>query len=262
MRFVPIAPINLQYDYTRSYTFGLAHKLQNKQYASYFRQVAPNTHSILDNGAYEGASLPVEQLLRLVDTFGFKEVALPDVLGKAKKSTQLTIDALKYVANKVPRKLIDKVQFMLIPQGNTPVEWASSMLILSDFHRLLFGNKLYTIGVPRITNDLPGGRTFLLSQYILKERENFPFDVHLLGISEKLPELKTLSVILGAHIRTIDSAKPFVYALNDIGISAHWAPDKVYKRPEGYFEASFNEEQKILAEQNVIAYEVLCNHGI
>lgn len=258
MRFVPIAPISLQNDYDRPILFALAHMLTDGDYAQYFRAACKYAYVILDNGAYEGTSLPLEHLVYLTKHYGFKEFALPDKLRDDKATFEMTTKALKAIFTRFSYLRDQKVQLMVIPQGNSIVRWAACAQMLVEEYMLLFPYWRFTLGIPKVTAEFVGGRGKLLEKHVLPLQAKFGFDIHLLGISETVDQLRMIASKYGAHIRSIDSARPFVWAVNNQQVSVIHEPTDYPRRAEKYFEAEYTDLQKILAESNVSAYERIC----
>lgn len=263
MKFVPIPPFELMEQFSRSHLFALAHLLRKPKYAQFFWKHARKTFSILDNGAYElNYPYTVGRLARIALEFQFSEIVLPDILGIGDESFQETMKALKDIYHLQPELHRSDVRFMLVPQGESVIKWVTNMTRLAEEHILLYGDRPFTIGVPKITKHLPGGRFHLVDKYLVPLREKFLFDIHLLGMGEKLSEVKLLAEVHGKNIRSIDSARPFVWAIYNEGISPLYEPETYYNRPEEYFTMKYTPEMKILAEQNVAAYERIClYHG-
>ncbi len=259
MRFVPIAPISLQREFDRPVLFALAHMLKDGDYSAFFKETCKYTYCILDNGAYEGSSLPLEHLMYLTLHYGFKEFALPDALRDDEKTYTMTRNALKAIFSKHQKQLKERgVQLMIIPQGNSILTWATCAQMLVEEYMVLFPHWKFTLGVPKITAEFIGGRGRLLERHILPLQRKFGFDIHLLGISESVDQLRSIATKYGQHIRSIDSARPFVWAMNEQQISVLHEPTTYPRRAENYFEHEFNAVQTVLAEANVSAYERIC----
>ena len=258
MKFIPIPPISLQEKFMRPSLFALAHLLRNNSYASFFREVAPTTFCILDNGMYEEQPIKIQTLVQLALDYSFAEIALPDVLRNDVDTLLLTQDALQYILRNHPRLYNSDTRFMLIPQGKTPLQWAICFEMLIEEHELRFPRRPFTIGVPKVTNHFIGGRIRLLSEYILPLKEQYGFQIHLLGIEEFLDEFKIIQDRFGDKIRSVDSARPFVHAVYGQEMSIIFEPKSYPGRPPNYFDLVLKRREVILAEQNVYAYERIC----
>lgn len=258
MRFVPIAPISLQSSYDRPVLFALAHMLKDAEYSEFFRNACKYTYCILDNGAYEGKSLSIQELMYLTKHYGFKEVALPDKLRDDVETYQLTGRAMKDIFSKYSNLISRDVQFMIVPQGSTILKWAVCAQMLIEEYVLLFPNRRFTVGVPKVTSRLTGGRGVILEKYLIPLQEKFKFDIHLLGIAESMDALRSIALRYGPNIRTVDSARPFIWAKAETQISVIHEPTNYPGRFEGYFESEFTPLQTMLAESNVSAYERMC----
>lgn len=261
MQFIPIPPMSLQNRFIRPYLFGLAHLLDNQSYGDFFFNRAESSYTILDNACYElKQPLEIDRLVALAVMHRFHELILPDQLWHDKETLLLTVKAMVTIKERYPEFAASNTRFMLVPQGRSPYLWGICGRMLLEQHELIFGNRPVTIGVPKVTSQFVGGRQNLIDRHLMRMQEDFDFDIHFLGISENFAELKWLSYHYGAYIRTIDSARPFVFAYAGFGLSPLNEPEKYPGRPEGYFDLESTEQLLVLAQQNVGEFERLFAH--
>lgn len=261
MRFVPIAPIELQQLFVRQYTFALAHMFRYPQYAKFFELFARQTYSILDNGAYEiKGTYTMATLYGIAQKYGFKEIVLPDILGESRASFKLTAAAIKQIVLLQEHNVVAP-RYMIVPQGESLISWATCFELLCEEFRLVLGDAPFTVGIPKITSAFPGGRMYLLEKFVIPVQQKYNFEIHLLGLAESIVQLNTLNMFFGEYIRTFDSARPFTWAHLGEGISEIYEPIKKPHRHENYFHLEWDNKATILAEQNVYAYERVCLHG-
>ena len=74
--------------------------------------------------------------------------------------------------------------------------------------------------------------------------------------------MKALPIIsreFGSWIRSVDSAKPIVYATAGIGIDDVVQTPEYPKRPEGYFKKTLTPDELLLARRNIDVFDQCCN---
>lgn len=242
MKFVPITPEEwlMPYAMDRDFGFVLGHLLGDNPYTSFYEhQVRNGMKLIFDNGAYENP-LPM-QPEEIMDLFSehLYEIALPDVLFDPSETIRLHLAAMLRMREymDLPVKQRRFTRLMIIPQGTNPDLWIDCAWSLLQHASEIIPNIPLTVGVPRHMAAHTGGRSALLHFRLMKIYRMFNEDVaiHFLGINEKPSELRTLALIHGEHIRSIDSAKPFVYAHQGLDWTDGTVSDTV-KRPSNYFD--------------------------
>lgn len=219
MQFIPILPIKHLPWTVGKYSLSLAHLYRNKHYAYFFaKKYRAGQHVIMDNSAYE---LPepysIEKLWELISYYGASELVLPDVLRNRQATDEKTREALEFLAfQEKQNRLRQTLQHvMIVPQGIEMVEWIISLDSLLSAVNTYTPRMHITIGIAKHTSSFPGGRLKILNYLFNNPGDRVvPYHaVHLLGINEDLVELRELSLAFGAKVRSIDSAKPGIYAI-------------------------------------------------
>ena len=254
MRFVPIAPISLQLEILRTHNFALAHMLTNSKYRENMRILGGLTFLILDNGAYEIGTLSIQTLLDLALDVKASELILPDVLHDSQATLKATGKALDYLFL-FGKEFTETKRMMLVPQGTDLIDWIACAELLITDYKVRFGNKPFTIGVPKVTAKFLGGRRNLLSKFLVEAQMIHQFDIHLLGVAEDIHQIKQLAQAHGKHIRTIDSARPFIWAHANRYLSVIHEDTDYPGRPADYFNLDFSYTQKLLTLNNIFTYE-------
>lgn len=257
MQFIPIVP----YRYTtriirpESWALTLAHKYKDLEYLqAHNRMSIAGNKIILDNGAYElGRSVPFEELWELATslTYPAQELVAPDVLKDGMQTLNLARTTLEFVL-KQPITALPFKSLMFVPQGRDTAEWEacffSLMRLFAEQTSLPF---TLTIGIPKHAASFSYGRSQLLRIAIRFRRvAKHPYALHLLGIGEGRAELRALATAYRKHVRTIDSARPAVYAHHNIRIEpgmSHEYPG----RKSDFFEAEFDVKQYNYMRYNV-----------
>lgn len=218
----------------------LAHMYSNPKYARFFNeQHRRGRYIIMDNSAYE---LPkpytIEELWELVVMYGASELVLPDVLKEQEATGVATRDALIDLIGLASQHQIRRYlkQVMIVPQGKEMFEWVVSLEELLSAVDTYVPYLHVTVGIAKHTNSFPGGRLKILDYLLNKYNEPHRFhNIHMLGISENPTVLREISLAFGSKVRSIDSARPGVYAAANIickyGVELPYTP-----RPKNYFE--------------------------
>lgn len=243
MKFIPILPTKHLRHGRSHYLLSLAHMYKDKQYARFFTRAHLQSHYvIMDNAAYElPKPLTIQQLWELVVHYGCSELVLPDVLKDWYATGQATREAAEYLGSQ-PNLYRYLKQVMIVPQGENLIDWVMSLEDLQSALQTYLPMMPYTIGIAKHTHSFAGGRLKILD-YLSKNQMDSSqrvFSIHLLGINENLQELRELSLAFGSLVRTIDSARPAIYAgLGHICQLGTALPEA--RRPKGFFETSWKE---------------------
>lgn len=211
--------------------------------------------TILDNGAHEQRdSITTVELDALAGLIRADEVVAPDSLFSFEKTL--------YRSRQFIRGLTPETQFrsvMVVPQGLNPKEWLECLKgLLEEASRSTWGGS-FTLGISKDYDShpsFPGGLISLLTTPGLEGLLG-TFPIHLLGWPRNL---WTPSMILSYFedsnivIRSIDTAKPFVYALHEVDIATPLLergtiPEYPHRKPN-YFSDTMTEGQTLLARKN------------
>lgn len=240
----------------------LGHLLFDETYSDHYReQGRRRSYLILDNGAHENRTgMSASRLIARAASLKAHEVVAPDVLFQGQETAIRANKALGVWVS-TERDLFDIVspRVMLVPQGADPRDWKTCLTTLvvtydrfAKRYPTLFGPPV--IGISKDYEMWEGGIPKLLEERVIP----LGYDIHLLGWGQ---DLWTLGEI--AHrwpqIRSTDSAKPFVYALNNIILDPHKPPPVYPRRPPDYFHQQLTEEQRWIAHQNVKVFRELAN---
>lgn len=243
MRVALIPPIDqLWHTHQTDLQLMLPQLLHDPEYRSvYERHLSnPNQYVIMDNGAAEDRQMSNEELVAIVDDLFPQELAIPDVLGEADATLAKAIMFLEdysdyfedsptklgYVTQGANYKeIIETVDYLMRSR------WADSIEVFY-VPRLL---------VPRF-HDL---RTRVKVANILAKYKR---PIHLFGAAPTF--LEEVRIAANTNIRSIDTSAPFVYATYNESIT-NMLP---LNRPENYFDVVLDEEQRMIAADNVHTY--------
>lgn len=202
------------------YHMCLAHLVgQNLKYGEFYRCMSENGKFVLmDNGAAEGAQLPVEELLKMYEAIEPTEIVLPDTLNDCVDTLRKTL-AFVHEYKELPYR------FMGVPQGKDFDEWCACVEVM------LREPRINTIGVSKFLNIATGDEEirFHCCAYIQKVASILgrrDIEIHLLGCDEG-PYLVGEMQKLFPMVRGCDSA--FAFIATQAGIEI----DEETTRPEG-----------------------------
>ncbi|NJL70837.1 MAG: hypothetical protein HC888_04115 [Candidatus Competibacteraceae bacterium] len=244
----------------------LSHVLnEHSEYLDFYRQRSRNGDFIvLDNSAHElGAGGDIRSLLDQAFTVGASEVVLPDVLFSDRETVRRTTEAIRILADSPSLSSLMTsygMSVMVVPQAKTVYDWGVCLRELLLATSQLPEGIHVTIGVSKDYETWPGGLGNLIDRYVRPRYEaNFggpsPLSVHLLGWGRELYQLSSI-VHRFPWIRSTDSAKPFVYAMNGIQLNFSRACPKYPGRPYDYFTRTLTSSQQDLANRNIDVFRV------
>jgi hypothetical protein len=223
----------------------LEHLLEYPAYKAFYqaRRIAGD-FLILDNSAHERhEGQAPEELLASASDIRPQEIVCPDALFDTRRTLQLTYEALTYFLNQgkaLFRALRPRIMF--VAQGQCKTDWVRCFE-----HQLRYweamGKDLQSLGCPGLTfgiskdyETFSGEIIGLLEDYVLPAKLRFSqAEIHLLGWGRKLHALQEIDARYGDHIRSVDSAKPFVYAKAGISLSMNGDIPPYPKRDSNYF---------------------------
>lgn len=216
MKIAVIAPTPLLEEYATlgdAYHLCLsAQVLKDPDYRRFYQWRSKfGDHVILDNSAHEQLEgQGIEDLCNAAAHIDPSEIVLPDRLFFGDDTFERSQDAYGRLRSAFPRAAL-----MGVPQGRTFSEWAVCLVKLLELG-------VDTIGVSKDYEVWPGGLKHLLAQIPLP-----PSKIHLLGWGRQLWDLAALSTLA----RGVDSAKPLVYAANEMELPHVLTPDNSPKYP-------------------------------
>jgi len=266
-----IPPIpELRYTESTKTHLVLSHLFDNDAYLKYYRGCSEvGDFTILDNGAHEkGIGETNESLLNKARLISADEVVLPDVLFDGMGTVELTKQMLKWVSSLGWEQYVfaGKPNFMIVPQGNTRVEWNRCLTHLMHEWDSWSKKCPETLGQPciGISKDYEiwyGGLAQLIKQFIAPLYEERYLDVHCLGWPNNLWSIAKISREF-PWVRSTDSAKPHVYAFNGILLEPGGPiPDYPRRTPE-YFTTEFTRRQRDIARKNIEVFKAAATNEI
>lgn len=230
----------------------LSHLLTDDRYRRYYRErSAAGDYIILDNSAHEfGAGGKPNILLDQTIQVQADEVVCPDVLFDANATIEATRGMLSYIEMKWEHyEAAGSPRLMMVPQGTNRAEWVKCLHgLLRAWDRFMAGRTSArpVIGVSKDYDNLvKGGITSLISQYLTAE-----YEVHCLGWPANLWALADVKEEC-PWVRSTDSAKSYVYAMNGVLLEPGGKVPVYPRRPQNYFQATIREEHRWIVERNV-----------
>lgn len=208
-------------------------------------------YKILDNGAHETQTegLGILPLLKLAAKVNASEVVLPDVPGNAVKSIETTRRALAWLDTPKGMQAYGEAgmpSLMIVPQGRSLDAWAGSLRVMLNAYHDVFRDSIPTIGFAK--HHVEGG--FDPCEMYDAARQLSPAGViHCLGWPRNLWSIDELTSYT-RDIRSIDSARPFVYAANGILLEPGGMIPKYPKRADDYFDTALDADDE-LVERNI-----------
>lgn len=246
----------------------LSHLMDDKRYFNhYLLQRSLGAYLVLDNSAHEFRAGGAAEVLReQAVAINAQEVVVPDVLEDAAATVEAATCALETWYETDDRRMSAlNPALMYVPQAQTFTEWCSCLMDLVSMHTYVTKKRPirsdFVIGISKDYENWPEGIHGLLD--VADEvRRTHNAKVHLLGWGRKLWDLGNLARNY-PWIRSTDSAKPFVYALECIDLQ-WWCqvetdPDvPVYPgRSPDYFNRSFHSKKRMIADKNVNVFQAL-----
>lgn len=249
----------------------LNHLLQEDDYplayeyhSYYLERREAGDYIIMDNGADEHAEgdgiLPV---LSAAASVRAQEIVLPDVQYESAKTIEHTTHALDFLGQHQGRVAYNKAsrpRVQVVPQGQTYQAWIACAEILIDLARTMMARiegPSIVVGVAKQYHAMfkssngEGGRVRLVNWLYSELHEHE--DVHLLGYPRGAHDLGAIEKKTPGFVRSVDSAKPVVYALNGIkveSLNGNGFPEYPL-RPDAYFGKVLTREQEEILEYNI-----------
>ena len=146
---------------------------------------------MLDNGAYEGKAIRMQELLDIARALKVDEVVIPDVIGNAKKTLENIRSLRKAIAQ--------EFKVAAVPQGQTVTEFLECFKVVScmdDIDTICFP-KWLSLTRPAVVHHLRQSKQL-----------SYKFEYHLMGLDNPAE----LFLYRGQDIRSVDTSMPFTYA--------------------------------------------------
>lgn len=242
----------------------LSHLLDDPDYMEHYKaERAQGAWLLLDNSAHEnGEGADAEKLMYQALSMQVQEVVVPDALDHADNTLERSIEALgcwnELASEHHLYDLISKMRFMYVPQGENYdrlVYCLDNLVKAHVYNARQTGYRLdFSIGISKDYERFPGGLMRFLDQeikpmHLAFARNGVDIQIHMLGWGRDLWALKEISA-KHPYLRSTDSAKPFVYALDNIQLDAS-KPAPIYPtRPENYFYSEMSSLQAQIANIN------------
>lgn len=226
----------------RQYHLVLSHLLKDREYQRFYHhQSLTGSYIILDNSAHEfTVGERASTLLRNAQLIRADEIVLPDRLFFGDDTVESTTEAMDYLLGEGLREFerLPDLSLMVVPQGRTLREYTRCLNDLVDAYvkRIAqFEEKRawLTIGVSKDYEEWDGGLPVLLEKTVLPIARSMKARIHMLGWGRKLWDLDLIARTFGDEIRSVDSAKPFVYAM--AGIKLKFPEEPIYPKRRGNF---------------------------
>jgi hypothetical protein len=183
---------------------------QNK-YTKFYRQMGliSTKYLILDNGVIEqNKATDIVELVKKAMSVSADEIILPDVIMDSERTLDAGEEALKWVRNNFPFKI------MAVPQGKTREEWL-------DCAEIMLGWDIDCIGIPKSLS-LLGSRDIRIDVLHTLGKKLRGLDIHLLGCQKSPMEVRLMALAMRdqyiPEVRGIDSALPYVFTKAGLSI--------------------------------------------
>lgn len=195
-----------------------------EKYTEFFTQASKEgKFIIMDNGLIEGDPRPITELAEKANYIGASEMIMTDVF----RDKDATLKAIDEGIKALDNAGIKHPKLMLVPQGNSVVEWVEcAHEIICKYPQLD-----YTIGVPKVLVHLGGrdGRVEALINLVDRCPVARHKTFHLLGCWTTPLEVTIVDKLVRQgvlpNVRGVDSAIPFVYARAGSKINSQDRPD-------------------------------------
>lgn len=215
--------------------------VSNSRYTSTYRRAAArDDHIIVDNGAADGGLVDNRELLLAAAVLGANEIVAPDVLFDKAQTVVKVADFLSWYKTEQEQHY----NVMAVAQGVNKLELQKCIDRYSTY------STITAVGLPRhllTTLKLASARIDLANWV----EEMFPgrFKIHLLGTNTSWIREVEFANKYAPHIRSVDSALPFNYALSDIDLKSTKA---AITRHKDYFKVDWLGRAKLdLVQQNI-----------
>ena len=226
------------------YHMCLAHLIgKDEKYTEFYKQIGKDSskYLIMDNGVVEGDQRPITEIVKKAIYVNANEIILPDVMLDKDATLEKSYDALQYIKDNFPLKI------MAVPQGKTIDEWLDCAITMIDWD-------IDCLGIPKVLTKL-GGRDARLEVLKMLGNKTRGLDIHLLGCWNSSIELTMIaSAELNREVRPIrgvDSVLAYVYSREGLLISDA-------DRPAGYVDFSAHDVEEDLLKRNIFLWQMSC----
>jgi len=240
----------------------LSHLLSDARYFTHYRREATRgAYVILDNSAHEfQLGQPGKILLKQAQLIGASEIVCPDELFSVEGTCKLTDEALSYFSSMGYNTFRDlNPRLMLVPQGKTREEYDYCYSCMTDNfsrHRADYPEvftKEPVIGISKDYLEMFEGGLYDIVKMIYPSLE-LGADIHMLGWGRTLWAYADIARDF-PKIRSVDSAKPMVYAMRGICLEAFGEIPPYPRRDPDYFNSPIRDGHLSIAQHNVRVFE-------
>lgn len=249
----------------------LVHLCDSQTYVHHYElQRERGAYLILDNSAHEfSEGQDCIKIAAWAKRLNVQEVVVPDVLDNGPATVERAIEALE-IWYETKSSLMSELNpaLMYVPQGTKQEEYYDCMTELIRLHRYVAKKRGikrdFVLGISKDYEDFPGGldnilQTVEIVRHGLWEADNTRMHVHILGWHRHLWVLNDLAKNF-SFVRSTDSAKPFVYALNNILLDPESDPPPYPGRhATAFFKKKMSAFQIDYAWQNCITFQRAAN---
>jgi len=229
-----------------NYHMCLAHLINRDDvYTEFYKDIGRqpgNKYLIMDNGVIEGDPRPIEEIIKKALYVRADEIILPDVFLDKDATLVKSYEALGYVHNNFPLKV------MAVPQGKTLDEWLECAIVMLDWD-------IDCIGIPKVLTKIAGrdGRLEALKCLGNKLRG---LDIHLLGCWNSPIEITLIERCVKngeiRPVRGVDSVIAYVYAREGLLLSDA-------DRPAGAIDFSAHDADESILTKNIQMWRDSCD---
>lgn len=253
----------------REYHLTLAHLCEDERYAQFYRRErSRGSYVILDNGAHEFQSGEgPKRLLQMAARINANEIVCPDFLFDADQTVSLARSSLPVfndtstLSTYFTKERVQTFRVMLVPQGSNYFAWRRCLHHLLEIYYQQGFLLPPVIGLSKDYEMFEGGLYRLINVDLIPLVREHSLDLHLLGWGRRMSELSVIAREFGSWIRSVDSAKPVVFATAGIQIDDLFRAPEYPTRPEGYFSMRLTSEQILLARQNMKVFDRAAQDG-
>ena len=242
----------------------LSHLLEDPDYANFYRAESGTSFIILDNSAHERTTgNPVKELVAQAREIQASEIVIPDKLFDGKATLIQARDSFHWLANAKSKSYMSSDwRWMVVPQGQTWEEYEWCFRQLLKLCRA-WENQLghcwggWTIGVSKDYEMFEGGLYRIVSELLEPLHTNDPsIQFHLLGWGRDLWALGEIAQDFD-WVRSVDSAKPYVYAAAGVALYPLANYPAYPKRQPNYFHTPLQWNQRSTVDQNIWTFNRL-----
>lgn len=238
----------------------LSERLDDPAYLEFYRREQKNGAALcLDNSAHEnGCGNDANKLLEQAITVQASEIVCPDELFSATGTITRTAKALDVFVRRASDIADLKCSLMVVPQGTTHKQFEFCLVTLVKILRKSQEHMGFplVVGLSKDYEMWDGGLYRLIAEHLYPMLGNGAIQgIHCLGWGRQLWKLGRIARDFPL-IRSVDSAKPFVFAMSEIALQP--GKDVEYpKRPAGYFDLELTRDQRQIAIHNVEIFDAV-----